>query len=163
MEITASLLNPNPADGFLTVVIDGKQHTILASNPMFASAVSAYQTKDLFNDLTAKHGMENNWDYLTASIDTIIRELATDKFNDFAFPTCIQDVIDTIKYVHRLKWNDEMYLAQHLFDARTDSYESKLQPKIEQIFERYPMLRYVGWLHREHDVSRVMDYINFVG
>ena len=46
MEITASLLNPNPADGFLTVVIDGKQHTILASNPMFASAVSAYQTKD---------------------------------------------------------------------------------------------------------------------
>ncbi len=46
MEITASLLNPNPADGFLTVVIDGKQYTILASNPMFASAVSAYQTKD---------------------------------------------------------------------------------------------------------------------
>jgi hypothetical protein len=46
MEITASLLNPNPTDGFLTVVIDGKQHTILASNPMFASAVSAYQTKD---------------------------------------------------------------------------------------------------------------------
>ena len=46
MEITASLLNPNPADGFLTVVVDGKQHTILASNPMFASAVSAYQTKD---------------------------------------------------------------------------------------------------------------------
>lgn len=120
-------------------------------------------TKDLFNDLTAKHGMENNWDYLTASIDTIIRELATDKFNDFAFPTCIQDVIDTIKYVHRLRWNDEMYLAQHLFDARTNSYESKLQPKIEQIFESYPMLRYVGWLHREHDVARVMDYINLVG
>ena len=47
MEITASLLNPNPTDGFLTVVIDGKQHTILASNPMFASAVSAYQTKDI--------------------------------------------------------------------------------------------------------------------
>lgn len=46
MEITASLLNPNPVDGFLTVVIDGKQHTILASNPMFASAVSAYQSKD---------------------------------------------------------------------------------------------------------------------
>jgi hypothetical protein len=46
MEITASLLNPNPADGFLTVVVDGKQHTILASNPMFASAVSAFQTKD---------------------------------------------------------------------------------------------------------------------
>ena len=46
MEITASLLNPNPTDGFLTVVVDGKQHTILASNPMFASAVSAYQTKD---------------------------------------------------------------------------------------------------------------------
>ena len=46
MEITASLLNPNPVDGFLTVVIDGKQYTILASNPMFASAVSAYQTKD---------------------------------------------------------------------------------------------------------------------
>jgi hypothetical protein len=120
-------------------------------------------TKDLFNDLTAKHGMENNWDYLTASIDTIIRELATDKFNDFVFPTCIQDVIDTIKYVHRLRWNDEMYLAQHLFDARTNSYESKLQPKIEQIFESYPMLRYVGWLHREHDVARVMDYINLVG
>ena len=47
MEITASLLNPNPADGFLTVVVDGKQHTILASNPLFASAVSAFQIKDL--------------------------------------------------------------------------------------------------------------------
>jgi hypothetical protein len=47
MEITASLLNPNPTDGFLTVVVDGKQHTILASNPLFASAVSAFQIKDL--------------------------------------------------------------------------------------------------------------------
>lgn len=46
MEITASLLNPNPTDGFLTVVVDGKQHTILASNPLFASAVSAFQIKD---------------------------------------------------------------------------------------------------------------------
>ena len=33
--------------GFLTVVVDGKQHTILASNPLFASAVSAFQIKDL--------------------------------------------------------------------------------------------------------------------
>jgi hypothetical protein len=40
-------LNPNPTDGFLTVVVDGKQHTILASNPLFASAVSAFQIKDL--------------------------------------------------------------------------------------------------------------------
>ena len=46
MEITASLLNPNPTDGFLTVVVDGKQHTILASNPLFASAVSAFQSQD---------------------------------------------------------------------------------------------------------------------
>jgi hypothetical protein len=47
MELTASLLNPSPTDGFLTVVVDGKQHTILASNPLFASAVSAFQIKDL--------------------------------------------------------------------------------------------------------------------
>lgn len=46
MELTASLLNPSPTDGFLTVVVDGKQHTILASNPLFASAVSAFQIKD---------------------------------------------------------------------------------------------------------------------
>jgi hypothetical protein len=107
--------------------------------------------------------MESNWDYLTASIDTIIRELATDKFNDFAFSPCIQDVVDTINRVYSLRWNDEMYLAQHLFDARTSSYESKLQPKIDLIFDTYPMLKFAGWLHREHDVNRVKDYLNLVG
>jgi hypothetical protein len=33
MELTASLLNPSPTDGFLTVVVDGKQHTILEAIP----------------------------------------------------------------------------------------------------------------------------------
>ena len=120
-------------------------------------------TKELFYDLTSKHGMDKNWDYLTASIDAVIRELSTDKFDDFVFPPCIQDVVDTIKYVHNLKWNDEMYLAQHLFDGRTGSYESKLQPKIEQVFESYPMLKFVGWMFHRSDINKVKDYINLVG
>ena len=125
----------------------------------------SYQTftKELFNDLTSKHGMDKNWDYLTASIDAVIRELSTDKFDDFVFPPCIQDVVDTIKYVHNLKWNDEMYLVQHLFEDRRNSYESNLQPKIEQIFESYPMLKFVGWMFQRSDINKVKDYINLVG
>jgi hypothetical protein len=125
----------------------------------------SYETfiKELFNDLTVKHGMEKNWDYLTASIEPVVRELATEKFDGFSFPPCIQDVVDTIKYVHNLRWNDEMYLAQHLFDGRNGSYESNLQPKIEKVFETYPMLRFVGWLFKRTEIDKVKDYINLVG
>ena len=52
---------------------------------------------------------------------------------------------------------------QHLFDGRTSSYESKLQPKIEQIFETYPMLKFVGWMFQRSDINKVKDYINLVG
>ena len=46
MEIFGATLNPSPTDGFLTVIVDGKQHTIHASSPNFANAVSAYVAKD---------------------------------------------------------------------------------------------------------------------
>lgn len=125
----------------------------------------SYQTytKELFNELTAKHGMEKNWDYVTASIDVIVRCFATSTFDDYEFPSTIQSVVDTIKYVHSLKWNNEMYVAQHLFEGYSNSYESKLKPEIEQIFEAYPMLRYVGHINRESDINRIKDYINLVG
>jgi hypothetical protein len=125
----------------------------------------SYQTytKELFDELTAKHGMESNWDYVTASIDVTIRCFATSTFDDYEFPSSIQSVVDTIKYVHSLKWNDEMYVAQNLFEGYSNSYESKLKPKIQQIFETYPMLRYVGYINHESDINRVKDYINLVG
>ena len=120
-------------------------------------------TKELFNELTAKYGMEKNWDYVTAPIDAIVRDFATSKFDDFVFPECIQSVVDTIKYVHALNWNQEMYVAQHIFEGYSSTYESKLKPQIEQIFESYPMLRFVGFVHQQSDINRVKDYINLVG
>ena len=120
-------------------------------------------TKELFNELTAKYGMEKNWDYVTAPIDAIVRDFATSKFDDFVFPECIQSVVDTIKYVHALNWNQEMYIAQHIFEGYSSTYESKLKPQIDQIFESYPMLRFVGFVHQQSDINRVKDYINLVG
>lgn len=125
----------------------------------------SYQTytNELFNELTAKHGMESNWDYVTASIDVVIRCFASSTFDGYEFPLSIQSVVDTIKYVHSLKWNDEMYVAQLLFEGKSNDYDSKLKPKIQQIFETYPMLRYVGYINNESDINRVKDYINLVG
>jgi hypothetical protein len=95
MEITASLLNQNPTDGFLTIVADGVQHTVLASNPMFASAVSAFQSKDWdalmlvidpsrkFNNLYAKYEQIEVKDGSVFVSGDVVRSIVADRIINF--------------------------------------------------------------------------------
>jgi len=119
--------------------------------------------KGLFEELTTKHGLAKQWDVDTIVVHPLVRELCTEKFEDFVFPASIQDVVDTIQYTDKLRWNDEMYLARHLFEDRRCNHVSTLDIKCNEIFEKYPMLKFAEWLSHRSDVKRVKDYINLVG
>jgi hypothetical protein len=125
MEITASLLNPNPTDGFLTVVIDGKQHTILASNPMFASAVSAYQTKDFdalmlaldpsrkFLNLYAKYEQIEVKDGSVFVDGDAIQSVVADRIINFLADGV--DCLPIFKFITRLQLNPSKRAVDELY------------------------------------------------
>ena len=125
MEITASLLNPNPADGFLTVVVDGKQHTILASNPMFASAVSAYQTKDFdalmlaldpsrkFLNLYAKYEQIEVKDGSVFVDGETIQSVVADRIINFLADGV--DCLPIFKFITRLQLNPSKRAVDELY------------------------------------------------
>ena len=125
MEITASLLNPNPADGFLTVVVDGKQHTILASNPMFASAVSAYQTKDFdalmlaldpsrkFLNLYAKYEQIEVKDGSVFVDGDTIQSVVADRIINFLADGV--DCLPIFKFITRLQLNPSKRAVDELY------------------------------------------------
>jgi hypothetical protein len=125
MEITASLLNPNPADGFLTVVVDGKQHTILASNPMFASAVSAYQTKDFdalmlaldpsrkFLNLYAKYEQIEVKDGSVFVDGDAIQSVVADRIINFLADGV--DCLPIFKFITRLQLNPSKRAVDELY------------------------------------------------
>ena len=125
MEITASLLNPNPADGFLTVVIDGKQYTILASNPMFASAVSAYQTKDFdslmlaldpsrkFLNLYAKYEQIEVKDGSVFVDGDAIQSVVADRIINFLADGV--DCLPIFKFITRLQLNPSKRAVDELY------------------------------------------------
>jgi hypothetical protein len=125
MEITASLLNPNPTDGFLTVVVDGKQHTILASNPAFASAVSAFQIKDFdalmlaldpsrkFLNLYAKYEQIEVKDGSVFVDGDVIQSVVADRIINF-----LADGIDCLpifKFITRLQLNPSKRAVDELY------------------------------------------------
>ncbi len=120
-------------------------------------------TKQLLDELTIKHRLQMHWDVITASIDPILREFATDKFDDFEFPASIKLVVDSIKYANNLKWNDEMYVASNIFETYRDSYKSALKPVIDHVYQDFPMLNFCGWLYKQEDIDRVKGYISLVG
>jgi hypothetical protein len=125
MEITASLLNPNPTDGFLTVVIDGKQHTILASNPMFASAVSAYQAKDFdalmlaldpsrkFLNLYAKYEQIEVKDGSVFVDGDAIQSVVADRIINFLADGV--DCLPIFKFITRLQLNPSKRAVDELY------------------------------------------------
>lgn len=125
MEMTASLLNPNPTDGFLTVVVDGKQHTILASNPAFASAVSAFQIKDFdalmlaldpsrkFLNLYAKYEQIEVKDGSVFVDGDVIQSVVADRIINF-----LADGIDCLpifKFITRLQLNPSKRAVDELY------------------------------------------------
>ena len=125
MEITASLLNQNPTDGFLTIVADGVQHTVLASNPMFASAVSAFQSKDWdalmlvidptrkFNNLYAKYEQIEVKDGSVFVSGDVVRSIVADRIINF-----LADGIDCLpifKFITRLHLNPSKRAVDELY------------------------------------------------
>jgi len=138
MEITASLLNQNPVDGFLTIVADGVQHTVLASNPMFATAVSAFQSKDWdalmlaidpslkFKNLYAKYEQIEVKDGSVFVGGDVVRSIVADRIINF-----LADGIDCLpifKFITRLQLNpskravDELYtFLEHKYLPVTES------------------------------------------
>jgi hypothetical protein len=138
MEITASLLNQNPTDGFLTIVADGVQHTVLASNPMFASAVSAFQSKDWdalmlaidpslkFKNLYAKYEQIEVKDGSVFVSGDVVRSIVADRIINY-----LADGIDCLpifKFITRLQLNpskravDELYtFLEHKYLPLTES------------------------------------------
>ena len=125
MEITASLLNPNPADGFLTVVVDGKQHTILASNPLFASAVSAFQIKDFdalmlaldpsrkFLNLYAKYEQIEVKDGTVFVDGDAIKSVVADRIINFLADGV--DCLPIFKFITRLQLNPSKRAVDELY------------------------------------------------
>ena len=125
MEITASLLNPNPTDGFLTVVIDGKQHTILASNPLFASAVSAFQIKDFdalmlaldpsrkFLNLYAKYEQIEVKDGTVFVDGDAIQSVVADRIINFLADGV--DCLPIFKFITRLQLNPSKRAVDELY------------------------------------------------
>ena len=125
MEITASLLNPNPTDGFLTVVVDGKQHTILASNPLFASAVSAFQIKDLdalmlaldpsrkFLNLYAKYEQIEVKDGSVFVDGDVIQSVVADRIINFLADGV--DCLPIFKFITRLQLNPSKRAVDELY------------------------------------------------
>ena len=125
MEITASLLNPNPTDGFLTVVVDGKQHTILASNPLFASAVSAFQIKDFdalmlaldpsrkFLNLYAKYEQIEVKDGSVFVDGDVIQSVVADRIINFLADGL--DCLPIFKFITRLQLNPSKRAVDELY------------------------------------------------
>lgn len=125
MEITASLLNPSPVDGFLTVVVDGKQHTILASNPAFASAVSAFQVKDFdammlalepsrkFLNLYAKYEQIEVKDGSVFVDGDAIKSVVADRIINFLADGV--DCLPVFKFITRLQLNPSKRAVDELY------------------------------------------------
>ena len=132
MEITASLLNQNPVDGFLTIVADGVQHTVLASNPMFASAVSAFQSKDWdalmlaidpslkFKNLYAKYEQIEVKDGSVFVGGDVVRSIVADRIINY-----LADGIDCLpifKFITRLQLNPSKRAVDELYTFLEHKY-----------------------------------------
>jgi len=125
MEITASLLNQNPVDGFLTIVADGVQHTVLASNPMFASAVSAFQSKDWdalmlaidpslkFKNLYAKYEQIEVKDGSVFVNGDVVRSIVADRIINFLADGI--DCLPVFKFITRLQLNPSKRAVDELY------------------------------------------------
>jgi len=62
MKPTAQLFQPDPVSGYITIFVEGKQHTIHATDPNFASAVTAFEASDwdgLYNILNPAQVFQN--------------------------------------------------------------------------------------------------------
>ena len=62
MEPLAKLFQPDPVSGYITIFVEGKQHTILATDSNFASAVTAFEANDwdgLYNILNPAQVFQN--------------------------------------------------------------------------------------------------------
>ena len=62
MEPLAKLFQPDPVSGYITIFVEGKQHTILATDSNFASAVTAFEASDwdgLYNILNPAQVFQN--------------------------------------------------------------------------------------------------------
>ncbi len=139
------MLNQNPVDGFLTIVADGVQHTVLASNPMFANAVSAFQSK--------------NWDALMLAIDPSlkfknlyakyeqieVKDMERDDWEDaeelveVTVPTeLVKRVVEAISNV-MIEWEDEQRAIGVEFNALigTSAVHMAMQ-FIDRCMERLP-------------------------
>ena len=46
MTVTARIVNPDPQSGFITVVLDGKSHSINAGSKLFTNALEAFKVND---------------------------------------------------------------------------------------------------------------------
>lgn len=62
MKPTATLFVPDPVSGYITIFVEGKQHTIHATDSNFASAVTAFEASDwdgLYNILNPAQVFQN--------------------------------------------------------------------------------------------------------
>jgi hypothetical protein len=62
MKPTAQLFQPDPVSGYITIFVEGKQHTIHATDSNFASAVTAFEASDwdgLYNILNPAQVFQN--------------------------------------------------------------------------------------------------------
>lgn len=118
---------------------------------------------ELFKDLTDQHDLSTYWDVKKASMPSILSAFRCPVYDNFEFPDNIKEILNAIQKSEAVVWTKEFKLANHLFELVTTKYESKLQPKINAVMDKYPMFTFLNWIGNPTSAQIVMDYINLVG
>ena len=120
-----------------------------------------YQT-ELLDELTDAHGYTTRWDVRTASIPSVLTSFSYPVFDQFVLPSDIKDIADAYTASETIKWTNEFKLANHIFENRASSYVSNLQPKVDALMQKYPMLSFINWITNNDGAKKVVDYLNLV-
>ena len=138
MEPLAKLFQPDPVSGYITIFVEGKQHTILATDSNFASAVTAFEASDwdgLYNILNPAQVFQNLYaKYEQVEVkhgnvyvnDEPISNLIAGRILDFLAKG--EDCLPVFKFITKLNLNpsaravNELYtFLEHKFLPLTDN------------------------------------------
>ena len=138
MKPTAQLFQPDPVSGYITIFVEGKQHTIHATDSNFASAVTAFEASDwdgLYNILNPAQMFQN----LYAKYEQIEVKYGNVYVNDEPISSLIAgrildflakgvDCLPVFKFITKLNLNpsaravNELYtFLEHKFLPLTDN------------------------------------------
>ncbi len=118
---------------------------------------------ELFKQLTDTHGYATTWDVKTATIPLVLQSFTQSVFQQYTLPDDIKEIVEASNSAGRTQWTDEFKLASHIFEYRSHRWVSSLQPKVNAVMDKYPMLSFLHWVTSDEGAKKVVDYLNLVG